>query len=162
MSSPKDDNERSVLEIQLRQLARENAALKQIEQSKAYRFANRLRGAGTGSGSGKISSYLRAVELGLRLVAERFGIAVEDRGRGLSARRSKARWRLRQIAGRLSNGDELLALEHKPPPDGVVRVLVMGGGGLGDALGTLVVAAALKRLLSPCEIYLAHTSSAAR
>src|SRR5579871_3211892 len=156
MSSPKDDNEQSVLEIQLRRLARENAALKQIVQSKAYRFANRLRGAG------KISNHLRAVELGLRLVAERFGIGVEDRARTLSARAAKARWRVRQIAARMPNGDDLLALSRKPPPDGVVRVLVMGVGGLGDALSTMVVAAALKRALSPCEIYMVHLSSTAR
>jgi hypothetical protein len=161
---PGDDDKAPILEVQALRLVGENAALKaklrRIQTSNAYRLVNRLRGRNRLAWPKRIGNLFRAGELALWTVAERLGLGMRREDRKSWRERIWAHRHLRQIAGRMSDGAAFLALSEAPGHKARLRVIVMGVGGVGDVLSTIVVATALERLLAPCEVHLAHTSRA--
>src|ERR1700688_258420 len=159
------DDEVQLLEIQNERLLRDatdlKAQLETIKKSKAYRFANRLRGRSFEDSVHTSRSWMRAFQLAIMLIGERIAEFCGWSGGHENSMRERyaARRRLRRMMGQDPGIDRLLSFKPKPDENSV-RVLVMGVGGIGDVLSTIVVATALKQLLAPCEIYVAHTSGA--
>ena len=158
------DDQIKILEIQNAELLHENETLKfrlaKIEKSKSYLFAEALKGSDASKSNDVLSRALRVFRLGSQLLRERirnffFGFSLEKNDRPLSAKR--ARKRLKKLARLIPDLQGLLRLIDQPASSSRVKVLVMGVGGIGDVLSTVVIATAVKHLLTPCDVYLGHS-----